>query len=210
MHQPILLIDDDENILFILQRWLVDAGFTNVVNASRKADIDAALQKQWALIITDVFMPQIDGLELCQKIKHTAAASRVLVMTGTVSTDVTLRALESQVDGFLPKPISRDRFLANVKDNLKRQQQQSGKLPRQKILAIGAHPDDVEIGCGGILLSHRDQGDDICILTLSGGACGGNQQTRIKESEAAAARLNANLVMENFADTCITEGLPDY
>ena len=40
---------------------------------------------------------------------------------------------------------------------------------RERVLAIGAHPDDVEIGCGGTLLDHRMRGDRITILTLSRG-----------------------------------------
>ena len=41
------------------------------------------------------------------------------------------------------------------------------------MLAVGAHPDDVEIGVGGTLAAHHAAGDSIVILTLSGGAIGG-------------------------------------
>lgn len=43
----------------------------------------------------------------------------------------------------------------------------------ERVLAVGAHPDDVEIGCGATLLRHSQQGRPVTVLTLSGGAVGG-------------------------------------
>lgn len=55
------------------------------------------------------------------------------------------------------------------------------------ILAIGAHPDDVELGCGGILLKQKRQGSSIKILDLTEGDLGtrGNPELRKKEAQAA-------------------------
>ena len=53
---------------------------------------------------------------------------------------------------------------------------------RQSVLAIGAHPDDVEIGAAGTLLVHRRMGHEVAILTLSRGARGGAEDTRAGES----------------------------
>ncbi len=76
----------------------------------------------------------------------------------------------------------------------------------QRILAVGAHPDDVEIGCGGTLAKHRDAGDALMILTLSMGAQGGEAKRRARESQRAAQRLGATLQLCDFQDTAITEG----
>ena len=43
------------------------------------------------------------------------------------------------------------------------------------MLAVGAHPDDVEIGIGGILLRHAAQGHSVTVLTLTGGEAGGRR-----------------------------------
>ncbi|WP_151526482.1 PIG-L deacetylase family protein [Serinicoccus kebangsaanensis] len=77
----------------------------------------------------------------------------------------------------------------------------------ERVLAVGAHPDDVEIGCAGALLDHRRRGDDIVILTLSRGAVGGNQQARMVEAEAAAARIGARLLLGDLPDTRIDPGI---
>lgn len=77
----------------------------------------------------------------------------------------------------------------------------------ERVLAVGAHPDDVEIGCGGALLDHRRRGDHVVILTLSRGAVGGDQSHRMAEAEAAAARIGARLLLADLPDTRIDPGV---
>jgi LmbE family N-acetylglucosaminyl deacetylase len=71
----------------------------------------------------------------------------------------------------------------------------------ERVLAIGAHPDDVEIGCGATLLRHRNLRDPVTVLTLSRGAVGGAQETRCREASAAAIALSAELLMGDLPDT---------
>jgi len=76
------------------------------------------------------------------------------------------------------------------------------------ILAIGAHPDDVEIGVGGTLLAHGAAGHRVAILTLSKGARGGEIAVREVEAADAAGRLGAQLFLEDLEDTMIEAGAP--
>jgi LmbE family N-acetylglucosaminyl deacetylase len=71
------------------------------------------------------------------------------------------------------------------------------------VLAVGAHPDDVEIGVGATLLAHRAAADTVVIVTLSGGARGGESGGRQLESLAAAELLGARLFLEDLVDTQI-------
>jgi len=79
------------------------------------------------------------------------------------------------------------------------------------ILAIGSHPDDIEIGCGGALLRHRAQGDQVKMLILTGGGRGGDINsgnlvfTRMKEAKAAADLIDAQLILWDYTDTEIPE-----
>ena len=76
------------------------------------------------------------------------------------------------------------------------------------MLAVGAHPDDVEIGAAGALLAHRAAGHEIAILTMSRGARGGPDEARAGESRRAAAILGASLYLEDMEDTRISESDP--
>ncbi len=79
---------------------------------------------------------------------------------------------------------------------------------REAVLAIGAHPDDVEIGASGALFAHREMGHAVAILTLCRGARGGTESTRAGESEQAAQIIGARLYLEDLEDTRISEADP--
>jgi len=73
--------------------------------------------------------------------------------------------------------------------------------PRNRVLAIGAHPDDVELGCAGTLLAHRNRGDLITVLTLSAGQVGGAVRARRREAVNASIAMHAQLFLGDFPDT---------
>lgn len=70
------------------------------------------------------------------------------------------------------------------------------------ILAIGAHPDDIEFGCGGTLIRHAQKGDKVFILVLTSGEIGGDPGSRKCEQEKAAHFMKAkNVFWGDFKDT---------
>jgi LmbE family N-acetylglucosaminyl deacetylase len=76
-----------------------------------------------------------------------------------------------------------------------------------KVLAIGAHPDDIELGCGGALLRHIAAGDEVTMLVMTPGEMGPQGLTsRVREQEAAAAVIGATLVWGPFGDGSVPSG----
>jgi len=74
-----------------------------------------------------------------------------------------------------------------------------------RVLAVGAHPVDVELGCGGALLAHRDRGDEIHLLVMTGDRAPAALARR-GEQELAAARLGAVLHWGGFEDGAVPAG----
>lgn len=78
-----------------------------------------------------------------------------------------------------------------------------------KILAIGSHCDDVEIGCGGTLLKHRDDGDKICVAVLkSNEDLTAPHLTRKQEQKFSCGFLNASLLSFEYplnVESCVEE-----
>lgn len=73
-----------------------------------------------------------------------------------------------------------------------------------RVLAVGAHPDDIELGCGGALLAHRARGDDITLLVMTTGEEGPQDaRSRIREQEDAASTLGATLLWGGFPDGAV-------
>jgi LmbE family N-acetylglucosaminyl deacetylase len=77
-----------------------------------------------------------------------------------------------------------------------------------KILAIGAHPDDIELGCGAALLAHRQAGHSVTMLVMTAGHGPSEQRLRPPEQEEAAALLQARLLWGGFEDGYIPAGEP--
>ena len=74
------------------------------------------------------------------------------------------------------------------------------------ILAIGAHPDDIEIGCGATLLKYARAGHNVYMFVLSDGSFGGDPGLRLKEQKEAAEFLKVQEVFwGNFRDTEISD-----
>jgi LmbE family N-acetylglucosaminyl deacetylase len=73
---------------------------------------------------------------------------------------------------------------------------------KKNILAIGAHPDDIEIGCGGTLAKLKTEGHSVSMFVVSDGSAGGNSNIRRKEQETAASIINVdNLFWGGYKDT---------
>jgi LmbE family N-acetylglucosaminyl deacetylase len=70
------------------------------------------------------------------------------------------------------------------------------------ILAVGAHPDDIELGCGGTLIKASRQGHNVFMYTLTRGAASGDPEQRTKELMQSAKFIGAKrLWIDNFEDT---------
>ena len=74
------------------------------------------------------------------------------------------------------------------------------------VLAVGAHPDDIELGCGGALLAHRQAGEAVWMLVLTTGTAAGSGAIRRNEQQVVARRLGAELLWGEFTDGEIPSG----
>jgi LmbE family N-acetylglucosaminyl deacetylase len=87
------------------------------------------------------------------------------------------------------------------------------KIPKidtlfERILAIGPHPDDIELGCFGTLARFSKAGSQLAFVVLTAGGVGGETKTRKAEASASAKMLGAKLYMADLPDTQISEGQP--
>jgi two-component system, NtrC family, response regulator HydG len=203
----ILLIDDDPALGGYLTRVLTRGGF----DVTHELDSASALRRieaqDWDLLITDIELPGMNGLELLERVGQLVPSLPVAVLTGNPTVDYAVSALRSAAAEFLQKPIGAGDLIAKAAELIRAGREARAK-GRETVLAIGAHPDDVEIGAAGTLLAHRAAGDTVAILTLSRGARGGDQAQRARESAEAAGVIGARLYLDNLQDTRIAEGDP--
>nr|MDT0664526.1 response regulator [Micromonospora sp. DSM 115978] len=173
-----MLVEDDLDYATYLAHVLRTSGGHAVTHVG---DAEAALTllhpAAWDILITDVDLPTLSGLEIQRRVRQTAPDLPVVIVTAHASLDNAVAALRSDANEFLPKPIRPEQLLEVVAE-LVQIAAEKAERSRRRVLAIGAHPDDVEIGVGGVLLSHRARGDHVAVLTLSHGARGGEADAR--------------------------------
>lgn len=208
MHKLInlLLIEDDAEQAQLVRRWLETAGGYQVTHAASGSEGEALLRsREWDVVVSDIELPGMSGLDLLHISKEVLPFTPTLLVTAHGKLDYALEAIRGRADDLLLKPLERRAFLAKVTELTERAAAER-RARRHVVVAIGAHPDDVEIGCGGILMRHRSLGDHVTVLTLTGGEHGGVAAERVAEARLAARILGVELVLGNLQDTKITEG----
>jgi two-component system alkaline phosphatase synthesis response regulator PhoP len=133
MAQRILVVDDEQSIRTIVEYALKDAGF-DVVTAGRGDEALAAMERDPVdLVVLDVMLPGMDGLEVCQRIRAERSVPIIMLSARGEELDKVL-GLELGADDYVTKPFSPRELVSRVKANLRR-----GKLD-------GEHEDSLRFG----------------------------------------------------------------
>ena len=118
---PVLLIVDDAEVI----RQLCAHALTEyrTLQASNGREALALMERETVdLVLTDVMMPEIDGLELLRRIKEQTPNQVVVVMTGFADREIILQALKANADDFITKPINLLQLHNVLRKTLERQQ----------------------------------------------------------------------------------------
>ena len=140
-NETVLLIEDEKNILELVKYNLEQGGFRVLTATKGNAGLETALKERPALVILDLMLPEMNGLEICQTLKQNEKTRLIpiimLTAKGTESDKVV--GLELGADDYITKPFSPRELLARIKAVLRRSRE---KAP-EEILRSGAIELDV-------------------------------------------------------------------
>jgi len=203
----VVVLDDDPDVAAYTATVLERRAGCEVVVLHDASDIAGTLDRfDPDVVVTDIEMPGMSGLELAGVLREQAPGVGVVVMTAHVSVEYAVGALRQRADEFLTKPVPGGTLVEVVRRLGERRR--ATLAARPLVLAVGAHPDDVELGVGATLAAHRAAGDPVVVLTLSRGASGGAAADRRHEALAAAEVIGARLFLEDLPDTQIPVAEP--
>ena len=118
-HRRILVVDDEPQITRVLRTSLSSQGYD--IRIANDGETALEILKDWAadLVITDLSMPNMDGLELCRRLR---AKSQVPIVVLSVKGEerTKVRALDAGADDYVTKPFGMNELLARVRANLRR------------------------------------------------------------------------------------------
>ncbi len=119
-NKKILVVDDESAILQTLRFNLERSGYTVVTASDGRTAIGTARREQPDLIVLDIMLPVLDGIEACKEIRKFSAAPIIMLTAKDQEIDKVL-ALELGADDYVTKPFALHEFLARVKARLRRQ-----------------------------------------------------------------------------------------
>lgn len=137
MSQKILIVDDEESIVTLLQFNLEQAGFKVIAAYDGKQGLHLAQQEKPHLIILDLMLPELNGLEVCKQLRQEQLHIPILMLTAKDDEFDKVLGLELGADDYLTKPFSPREVVARVKAILRRVQITTVEKNTEQILTVG-------------------------------------------------------------------------
>jgi len=118
--KKILIVDDEPSILHLTADVLAKEGYAVKGAGSGHDALEMVEREKFDLLLTDVVMPDMDGLELLRRAREVDPSIAAVVMTGYGTVDITIESLKAGVQSFLIKPFSVQELRATTKEALER------------------------------------------------------------------------------------------
>jgi DNA-binding response OmpR family regulator len=120
MNKRILIVDDDEMVLIAVNELLKQEGYEVDPASSGSAAIEKLGQRSYDLIMLDIIMPEMDGFELCKKIRDMESYKEtpIVFLSAKNQDKDRVEGIEAGANLFLSKPISPDKLLSIISDTL--------------------------------------------------------------------------------------------
>ena len=119
----ILLIEDDPRVCSFVNKGLMENGFDVTVAMNGQQGIEWSNQSKFELIILDIMLPDINGLDVCTEIRKMNKMIPILFLTALGSAENVVLGLETGADDYLTKPFKFIELMARIKSLLRRTEQ---------------------------------------------------------------------------------------
>lgn len=139
----ILVVDDEPQLTRVLRTGLTSRGYDVRAAADGLAGFEAFSDWHPDLVITDLAMPNVDGLELCRRLRAISQVP-IIVLSAKGEEKTKVEALDLGADDFVTKPFGIDELLARVRASLRRSSTQAKSEPEPMVLDSGDFHVDLE------------------------------------------------------------------
>lgn len=127
-NKPILIIEDDPNIIDLVEIHLKDLGYELDQSRDGQKGLQKALDNSYSLIILDLMLPGMDGLEICKRVRSGNEYTPILMLTAKSEELDKVLGLELGADEYITKPFSIRELIARVKAIFRRMEVNQEKI----------------------------------------------------------------------------------
>lgn len=138
----VLVVDDEQSIMTLLQYNLEQAGFEVITAMDGAVGEKLALEEKPDLIILDLMLPKLDGIEVCKRLRQERVMTPILMLTAKDDEFDKILGLELGADDYMTKPFSPREVVARVKAILRRSQQ----IPEEHKVREEQEGEQIQIG----------------------------------------------------------------
>ena len=142
--QRILIVDDEPQITRVLHRGISSQGYEARTANDGAAALDVMKEWQPDLVITDLAMPKVNGLELCRQLRAISEIP-IIVLSVRAEEQMKVQALDTGADDFITKPFSMAELLARIRAALRRAPLPQSEEASATILEAGDFRIDLEL-----------------------------------------------------------------
>jgi len=129
MKEKILIVDDEQRIIKLVKAYLEKEGYSTIEASDGEVALALWRKEKPDLVILDILMPQVDGLEFCREVRKESNAPIIILSARTQEED-RLTGLELGADDYVTKPFSPRELVARVRAVLRRRnQEEEGEQP---------------------------------------------------------------------------------
>lgn len=114
-HMTILLIEDEAAVISLIQRSLFEQGMHVSIAPDGNTGLQMARAHHFDVILLDIMLPGMNGIELCRQLRTDAIATPILFLTALGSTENIVTGLNSGADDYLPKPFKLTELVARIR-----------------------------------------------------------------------------------------------
>lgn len=149
----ILIIEDQLDVVDFLRKGLLSEGYLVSVAYDGKEGLAKALSGNYTLIILDIILPKLSGLEVCQHIRSKKNQTPIIMLTAKDGIADKVNGLNAGADDYMGKPFSFDELLARIRAQQRRQQPLKSKKLSAKNLTLDEDAHEVTRNRKPIVLS---------------------------------------------------------
>ncbi len=173
-HARILVVDSEKNSLKTASSQLKTNGYLVDTAENACQAIQKTLHTRFNLLLIAVTLPDMPGAKLLTRIHETFPKTRKIMLTNYQTLKDAVYAVQLGADAYLVKPFDEEKLLHVVETQIEKQRRNVGQKSSKSanVLFLGAHPDDIELGCGGTLIKHVQRGDNVYALIFTNGERG--------------------------------------
>ncbi|MGA9650072.1 response regulator transcription factor [Pedobacter sp.] len=146
----LLIVEDEPSIVSVVSRGLTDEGFTVSIAPDGIIGKQMALEHNFDLIMLDIMLPGINGLELCKIIKEQKPTTPIIMLTALGTTENVVNGLDNGADDYLIKPFKFAELFARIRTLLRRY---NGIAALDQIIQIA----DLQINLSAKSVKRNDQ-----------------------------------------------------